>query len=184
MCEAYTLLDPDGFDTLMRAIELAKKHKTKVAITLASISVIKKFRLIINELLEKSDLVFLDFDQAKTLTVPDRSSEDVSDREVLDRMEYLRDRSHFDFIITAGSEPITFSDGWQHEQFEVPAVSEIKDPTGAGDAFAGAVLAALVKGFNMREAIAAGCNEAGKIIQVIGARDEDPALREALMAIR
>jgi sugar/nucleoside kinase (ribokinase family) len=66
-----------------------------------------------------------------------------------------------------------------------PAVREV-DPTGAGDTFAGAFMAALVAGADPREAAALACRAAATAVTVLGPMEApvDPALLAPLRARR
>lgn len=62
-----------------------------------------------------------------------------------------------------------YMEGVLTESFDAPKVQSI-DPTGAGDSFAGGLLAGLCTGLEMRNAITAGINCAAMAVTTIGAR--------------
>ena len=73
-------------------------------------------------------------------------------------------------LVTKGEQGVDlYIDGVLKESFSAPVVESI-DPTGAGDSFAGGLLAGLSKGLEMRNAIAAGINCAAMAVTTIGAR--------------
>lgn len=73
-------------------------------------------------------------------------------------------------IVTKGAFGVDlYIDGAISESFDSVEVESI-DPTGAGDSFAGGLLAGLVTGLEMRNAITAGINCAAMAVTTIGAR--------------
>ena len=75
-------------------------------------------------------------------------------------------------IVKNGSAGVdVFAEGIKISSYEAEQVEAI-DPTGAGDAFAGAFVATLANGLNLDEAIKAGISTAAKAVQTIGARPQ------------
>ncbi len=73
-------------------------------------------------------------------------------------------------LVTKGDQGVDhYIDGVLSENFSAPVVESI-DPTGAGDSFAGGLIAGLANGLEMRNAIAAGINCAAMAVTTIGAR--------------
>lgn len=75
-------------------------------------------------------------------------------------------------IVKRGNKSVDYFDSGQLvESFEVLAVDVI-DPTGAGDAFSGTVIAKLALGENIRHAITAAMENSALAVRTIGARPE------------
>lgn len=75
-------------------------------------------------------------------------------------------------IVKNGSAGVdVYAEGIKMNTYEAEQVEAV-DPTGAGDAFAGAVVATLANGLNLDEAIKAGIATAAKAVQTIGARPQ------------
>nr|XP_023013089.1 adenosine kinase 2-like [Leptinotarsa decemlineata] len=74
-------------------------------------------------------------------------------------------------VITDGPDPVLcFYDRGKSYKFEVPKMNEtdIKDTTGAGDAFAGGFIAALWSDLSIEDCVRTGCYAAQQIIRQVG----------------
>ncbi|MEY3316938.1 MAG: ribokinase, partial [Actinomycetota bacterium] len=75
-------------------------------------------------------------------------------------------------IVTKGSHGVDlYIEGIKTNSFEAEKVTAI-DPTGAGDAFAGSLIANLSKGVELHSAIANATRTAAKAVTTIGARPQ------------
>lgn len=84
------------------------------------------------------------------------------------------------FVMTAGGEGGEWwaGDGWRHYSTPYVPVEEIIDACGAGDAFAGGLLAGLDAGLDPELAIAQGAEQGAKCMRRRGAWPEGPWLPE------
>jgi len=73
-------------------------------------------------------------------------------------------------VITQGADPTLVASGQEVQEFTVEKIpkEEIVDSNGAGDAFVGGFLAALVKGLPLEQCVLAGHYAAGVILRVSG----------------
>jgi ribokinase len=73
-------------------------------------------------------------------------------------------------VVTAGGAGAAVADGGTARQLPAVPVAKVMDTTGAGDAFAGALAAALGRGADLDAAVAAGLRAGAKAVQGVGAR--------------
>jgi ribokinase len=99
-----------------------------------------------SELLELADPLIVNETEAAQLSVTPRS-----------------------LVVTLGAAGARFVDSDGEGSILAPTV-EVVDSTGAGDAFAGALAAALVTGASLRDAVAAGVAAGSDAVQFLGAQ--------------
>jgi ribokinase len=73
-------------------------------------------------------------------------------------------------VVTAGAAGAAVADGGTARQLPAVPVVKVRDTTGAGDAFAGALAAALGRGADLDAAVAAGLRAGAGAVQGVGAR--------------
>lgn len=89
-----------------------------------------------------------------------------------EEFELLSTQSSHITIVTKGSSGVDlYAEGIKTKSFEAMDVEQI-DPTGAGDAFAGSLIANLSKGVELDSAIANATKTAAKAVTTIGARPQ------------
>ena len=89
-----------------------------------------------------------------------------------EEFELLSTESSHITIVTKGSHGVdVYIEGIKTNSFEAEKVTAI-DPTGAGDAFAGSLIANLSKGVELHSAIANATKTAAKAVTTIGARPQ------------
>ena len=158
--EGYLVASPEGYDTFKEAITQAKKHNTKVALSLSDAFIVKSFKKELQELITiNCELIFCNESEAKEF------SGSISEKEIF---RYFKDYTP-NLIITKGSEGCIGYD--RKYEFSVPG-ERVKaiDTNGAGDMFAGAVLNGLTNKKNLEESAQFGCFAASKIVQKNGPR--------------
>ncbi|MCI5065805.1 adenosine kinase [bacterium] len=158
--EGYLFCNPEqGQSAIRRAIQLAKEHGTKIAVTLSDAWIVAEFRDAVEAAVKDADLVFANEEEAKALAEAASGA---------DAVEKLSSRAGT-FAITMGAQGATLlSDG---EAVHVPARSVTPvDLTGAGDAFAGSLLYSLLQELPPQQGLAGSNALASEVIQRIGAR--------------
>jgi ribokinase len=73
-------------------------------------------------------------------------------------------------VVTAGAAGAAIADGGDARLLPAVPADEVVDTTGAGDAFAGALAAALARGAGLDAAVAAGLRAGSEAVQRVGAR--------------
>lgn len=158
--EGYLVASPDGYNTFKEAITQAKKHDTKVALSLSDTFIVNSFKKELVELIEiNCDLIFCNESEAQEFVGS------VIEKEIF---SYFKDCTP-NLIITKGSDGCIGYD--ENYEFSVSG-EEVKaiDTNGAGDMFAGAVLNGLNNQKNLEESSKFGCFAASKIVQNNGPR--------------
>ncbi len=158
--EGYVFANPATGQTAIReAIQLAKKHGTKIAITCSDAFVPNVFGDALNEALKQADLFFCNESEACAVTKATTAEE-----------AFKKLNHHIpSVVVTNGPHGVYL----RHAGVEahVPAFkSEPKDLTGAGDMLAGAFLYGITHGVAPEKAARGACYLAHKVISQVGAR--------------
>jgi sugar/nucleoside kinase (ribokinase family) len=158
--EGYLIASPEGYNAFNEAITQAKKHNTKVALSLSDAFIVKSFKKELKELIKiNCDLIFCNESEAQEF------SGNVVENEILTYFKSFTPN----LVITKGSDGCIGYEG--NYEFSVPG-EKVKaiDTNGAGDMFAGAVLNGLKNKKNLEESAKFGCFAASKIVQENGPR--------------
>ncbi|MCC6954305.1 MAG: adenosine kinase [Deltaproteobacteria bacterium] len=162
--EGYLFDQPGGQRAAQHAIELCKKHGTKIAITASEAFVIEHFGVPFRAAADQADLLFFNQKEAQQYT-------GLQDEEAcFARLKELK-RS---FAMTRHSEGAwAFVNGQEVRvpAFEVNAI----DATGAGDMFAGAFLYGLTQNLELASTTTLACFLASRVVSQVGARLEGNA---------
>jgi sugar/nucleoside kinase (ribokinase family) len=158
--EGYVFANPDTGQTAIReAIELAKKHQTRIALTCSDAFVVNVFGDAFREALKSADLLFANESEACALTKTANAEDAFKQLKGMVASAVVTNGPHGVYIRHAGIE--------QH----VPAFpSDPKDLTGAGDMLAGAFLYGITHAVPPAKAARAACYLAHKVIEQVGAR--------------
>ena len=146
-------------DGVMTAVRLAAEKGMRSVVTLAPA------RPVPGELLSGLDPVLVNEHEAAFLLQTD----DLGGHLLEAARELLRlgPRSA---VVTAGAAGAAVADGATARLLPALPVAEVVDTTGAGDAFAGALAAALARGEDLDAAVAAGLRAGADAVQRVGAR--------------
>jgi sugar/nucleoside kinase (ribokinase family) len=158
--EGYVFANPATGQTAIReAITLAKKHKTRIALTCSDAFVINVFGAAFNDALAQADLLFANEAEACAL------AQTTTAQDAFKRLKGVVPS----VVVTNGPHGVFI----RHADVEahVPAFpSEPKDLTGAGDMLAGAFLYGITHQVPPQKAARAACFLAHKVITQVGAR--------------
>lgn len=158
--EGYVFANPEtGQTAITRAIELARKHGTKIAITCSDAFVPNVFGDALNAAIKQADLFFCN--ESEACAVTKASSAEEAFKKLKDHIPSV--------VVTNGPHGVYL----RHAGVEahVPAYpSEPKDLTGAGDMLAGGFLYGITHGVDPKKAARAACYLAHKVIIQVGAR--------------
>lgn len=163
--EGYVFANPEtGQAAIRRAIDLAKVHGVKVALTCSDAFIPQVFGEAFGEALDEADLLFANAAEAMAVT---------GERDVKHAFDALKRRLK-NVVVTDGPHGayVAFAGQVAH----VPAVAcEPVDLTGAGDMFAGAFLYGVTHGVSPAQAAKAANALCAKVITQVGARLADGA---------
>lgn len=168
--EGYLLTAGTPKAAAYRAIELAKKHGVKVALTASDPFLVNMLRDEMLELIEGPvDLFFCNEEEAKSLTEMD------------DPVECAREihRHAENVALTLGANGSLL----MHEDELIPIEGvdvDAVDTTGAGDMFAGALLYGITNGLSWKESGHLASHAAAAIVSQLGARMERPFTKEEI----
>lgn len=149
---------------IRRAVDLAHEAGLKVCIDLASYNIVQEDKAFFNELLQQTDIVFANEEEARAFTDCDDAQKNV---ETLARICNIA-------IVKIGKKGVLVRRG--DEQVHCPArdVEHVVDTTAAGDYFSAGFLYALSLGKDLMSCARLGSLLSGHIIEVVGtALDEN-----------
>ncbi|MBU1319854.1 MAG: adenosine kinase [candidate division Zixibacteria bacterium] len=145
----------------IHAMELAKKHGTKIAFTYSDPFMAKQYRDDFNRLTtEFVDLLFCNSDEAMAIT-----NVDSIDRAI----QVLKSQTAM-VCVTVGSRGAIVSEDGIITATPALAVNKLIDTTGAGDMYAAGVLRGLTAGFDLVASSMIGSRMASAIVSQVGAR--------------
>jgi sugar/nucleoside kinase (ribokinase family) len=158
--EGYVFANPKtGQGAITRALEYAKRHKTKVAVTCSDTFIVQGFREPLEAAVAQADLLFANEGEACALT---------GKNSAVQAFEALRTRLP-NLVVTQGAKGVLVKANG-HEG-AVPAFACIpKDLTGAGDMLAGAFLYGFSQKLPIEQVTRSACYLAMKVICHVGAR--------------
>lgn len=161
--EGYKFSQESSTEAVNYAIDLAKKHNTKIAFTFSDVFITENFRTKVEEAFAQADLVFCNENEARSFT--GETDFEKAKNSIFNRI--------YGAVITKGSEGSIIKYG--NDIIEIPPYpAKPIDSTGAGDMFAGAFLYGLIQENDLTFAghLASLCG--AKIVSKLGARmDED-----------
>jgi len=163
LIEGYSWGSPYPYEASMAAAAVAKQAGRQVAFTLSALFMIEPNRQsFLDFIAESVDVVIGNQEEFATL-LPDAGSN-------LDSLiAAARDLAPLVIITLAESGAVALHKGANHHCPAV-AVPKVVDATGAGDAFAGALLYRLAAGDSLDTALSLAVSTASRVIQQVGAR--------------
>ncbi len=170
--EGYVLANPTGPGAALRAVEVARRHGTKVAVTCSDAFIPAVFGGPLRDILGHTDLLFANAAEAMALT---------GAADVEGAAEGLKGVVP-NAVVTDG--PGGAYVRWHGAEAHAPAVPcEPVDLTGAGDMFAGAFLYGVTHGFDPAASARAANALCAKVIGRVGARLESGTRAEWDLAV-
>jgi len=144
-------------DTVMHAIEFAKKHRVKIVVDLADPDLINRNKELIVSMLPDFDIVFLNEDEAKSLTGlgPEAAAMEIGKQ------------CNMVVVKKGPLGSVVFSEGALYDI--EPVSAKPVDTTGAGDLYAAGFLFGLIRGKSIEEAGKLGSFMGGLVVEQMGA---------------
>lgn len=157
--EGYKFSEPSSTEAIFRAVELCKKHNTKISLTFSDTFVTEIFRDNLMRVVKESELVFCNESEAKSFTQKDNINDAIQTiSEIVPN-----------FVVTLGSQGSYIKYDGNVYNIEAYQTTPI-DTTGAGDMFAGTFLYSILKGDNPIKAGNLASLSSSKIVSQIGPR--------------
>ena len=157
--EGYLLAQENGRMVAEKAVEYAKKHNCRIAITFSDGFIVDFFREPLDQIVRVADLVFANLNEGGRFT--GKSDE----QEIFESLKSTVPN----VVLTMGSRGVLChydEKSCQVPSFPVTAV----DDTGAGDMFAGAFLYGVTHGWDGEQAARLGCFLASRVVSQLGPR--------------
>ena len=162
--EGYMWNDPSSKKAIRYAMEIAKEAGNKIAFSPSDVFCIENHHPEMLELVENSDIVFCNEEEAKSLYGVDNFDE---------AQEKIRGKCHM-AVITRGADGCVVVTPDNTVVVAAAPVHEVVDTTGAGDLFAAGFLHGFLRDWSHESCAALGSKCAAEIIQHIGARTMKP----------
>ena len=158
--EGYVIANPaTGQGAVKRAVQLAKKHGVRIALTCSDAFIVNVFGDAFHETLKNVDLLFCNASEAAAIAGVEGVEEAFAKIRTMVPGAVITDGPNGAYYRYNGSEG------------HVPAFPcEPRDLTGAGDMFAGAFLYGITHGYQVEDATRGANYLAMKVINQIGAR--------------
>ncbi len=163
-----TAVDNDPTDKLA---EFAKSNQLKVAFVPGQHQLVKGIKGM-NGVLPKTEILILNAYEADLLTGSQLDLQALGESlQQLDGMlKIFTARGVKLVVITADKHGARCSDGQNFYYTPPPRIEKIVNTTGAGDAFAAAFTAAIIRGKGVAEALSLATQNAGSVLQKVGAQ--------------
>jgi len=157
--EGYKFSAERSTQAVFDAVDYAKQNDTKVALTFSDAFITSLFKDQLSKVVEKTDLVFCNENEAKSFT----DSENID--EAFDKLSKIVPN----LVVTLGANGARIL--WDGNRINIPAYSSTPiDSTGAGDIFAGGFLYGIIKENDPVFAGHLGSLSGAKIVSQLGAR--------------
>lgn len=144
---------------LNRIITWANEHGVRVAVNPGSLEIAKRSRLI--RILKQADVVFLNYAEMKQLFRVDT---------IPVGLEEARRSLWHTIVVTDSTKGSWILDGSYLYRAGISKKVKVIDRTGAGDAYGAGLIAAIIRGQSMQEAMSFAAANATSVISYIGAK--------------
>ncbi|QVQ51699.1 carbohydrate kinase family protein [Spiractinospora alimapuensis] len=163
---AYTIATADSEKTAVALLSSARARGAVTSVDASSTTTLReygvdRFRELVRDL--RPSILFANADEARLL---DLHASDATPETTV--------------VIKDGARPTTVIDARGTTRTPVPPIPEIRDTTGAGDAFAAGYLAAVLGGAPSEEAVAGAHRLAAQVLATPGAQTAAPTTREVM----
>ncbi|MEK9170070.1 MAG: carbohydrate kinase family protein [Patescibacteria group bacterium] len=159
----YLSLAGDSYKLLKPLLSFAKKNGIKVAFNPSSYHIRHAGKEILSSLKDVAFLVLNEGEAAELVGIPFSR-----EKEVFKKLDKLMPGI---VAVTNGRRGVTVSDGKNIYKAKIFREKKIVDYTGAGDAFGSGFTSALMRGWNIKEAIKLASANATSVIEKIGATE-------------
>jgi sugar/nucleoside kinase (ribokinase family) len=163
--EGY-LWDPDTpRHAMVRAIEIAREAKRKVAFTLSDMFCVDRHRDGFNQLIDQGRIDILFANQAEIEALAGVAHLESAVSAIAPRVETL--------VVTRSEDGALATRNGERADVPAEPIGELVDTTGAGDLFAAGFLLGTARGRSLEQSLRLGAICAAEVIQHYGARPEN-----------
>lgn len=155
-------LSTSCYETVMRAIEIAKKHKLKIVFDpniRMKLWTAEKARNVCNEIASLSDVILPGLDEGQMMTGK-TTVEDVADTFIANTDKTV--------IIKLGSQGAFYKTKSESAYVKGFPVQQVVDPVGAGDGFAAGIISGMIRGESLTQAVKKANAIGAMVVQVSG----------------
>lgn len=157
--EGYLFTQQETFEAVEKAVEIAKKSNTRIAVTFSDFFITEHFNEKLRKITSQSDLVFCNESEAQSFTKTTNS--ELAFTKLTEIVPNV--------AITFGKRGSKIK--WYDETVTIPAYrTDLKDTTGAGDMFAGCFLYGILNGESVFRSGHLASLASSKIVAQYGAR--------------
>ena len=149
---------------MVRAIEVAREARRKVAFTLSDTFCVDRHRDGFNELLDDGRIDILFANQAEIEALAGVAHLETAVATVKDKVEIL--------VVTRSEDGALATRGGERADIPAQPIQKLVDTTGAGDLFAAGFLFGHARGKSLEQSLRLGAIAAAEVIQHYGARPE------------
>lgn len=157
--EGYLFTSETGQQAALKAVSLAKKHGTKVAVTFSDRFIVEFFSSPLREVVAQSDLIFANLHEAEAFTA--KTDEDEIFRQLCDLVPNV--------ALTMSERGAKIKIAETLLNIASPQVTAV-DATGAGDIFAGGFLYGLTHNLSPEQTGKLACFLGAKVVSQLGPR--------------
>jgi len=143
----------------LKAINRLKRKRISLDFNPTYMEDYKTKRDIMKEIISRAEIIFPNERETRTIT---------GEKDLKKAAKILYEWGANLTIITLGEKGVLFYNGEKFMKFEALPISEIVDPTGAGDAFAGGFLAYYAEGKDLEECVRQGLVRAREVLKKKG----------------
>lgn len=157
--ESFKLTEPNGVEAINTAIDYAKHHNTKIAVSFSDTFIVNIFGDQLRHCVQNADLIFCNRTEAAAYT----GTTDV------DTMFGMLTKEAKNIVLTMSESGARVL--WENQEYTIPAVPTSPiDATGAGDMYAAGFLYGITHGFTIPQSGLLASKAASKVISQLGAR--------------
>lgn len=160
--EGYKFSEEDGKSSIFSALDMAKRHNTKIALTASDVFIVQTFNKEVREVLSQSDLFFCNEAESMALTYENNSFAAFTEIQKICS----------NVVMTKGANGAIVAYCGDIATFDAVPTNAI-DTTGAGDSFAAGFLYGIIKKNNLHYAGRLASKLASLVVSKIGARYTD-----------
>ena len=167
--EGYKFSEESSTKAIYKAVDIAKKHGTKIAVTFSDTFITEIFKNHLEYVVDNADLLFCNESEALSYTKA----------ETIEAAFGMLSEKCPNLAVTKGSKGSLIR--WEGKNYEIPTYpASPKDTTGAGDMYAAGFLYGIIKSDNPERAGHFASIASASVVSQFGARFEEKTAKEII----